>query len=111
VHQDDFADAIVALIGADQVVTDPIGIANPNPVPFRDVVEGLARLDGRTCRTVPVPWPPVFEALRSAERIGLDPPFRADSLLGLVHPAPEVPNLRVLADLGVALRRFGQPRL
>ena len=110
VHHDDFADAIVALVGAARVVTDPIGIANPVPVAFRELVEGLARLDGRTCRTLPFPWRPIYGVLRASERLGLDPPFRSDSLFGLVHPAPVVPNLQVLADLGVALRRFGQPR-
>ena len=110
VHHDDFAEAIVALVGATEVCTDPIGIANPNPVTFRELVEGLARLDGRTCRTVPFAWRPVFGALRTSERLGLDPPFRSDSLLGLVRPAPDVPNLQVLDDLGVTLRRFGQPR-
>ncbi|MGO8870853.1 MAG: hypothetical protein ACLQPH_05525 [Acidimicrobiales bacterium] len=47
--------------------------------------------------------------LRLAERLGEPLPFRADSLLGLAHPAPSVPNLEVLDGLGVSLRRFGQP--
>ena len=111
VHEDDFAEAIAALIvaGPDAGSAGPIGIANPQPVPFRQVIEGLARMQGNHCRTLAVDWRLVHAALRMAERLSIALPFRADSLLGLAQPAPFVPNLAVLAELGVSLRRFGQP--
>ena len=36
-------------------------------------------------------------------------PVRADSLLGLVRPAPNVPNPEVLDELGVVLQPFALP--
>jgi nucleoside-diphosphate-sugar epimerase len=111
VHEDDFASAIEALATAESATLGrgAIGVANPVPVPFRQVVEGLARMHGRTCRTVAIDWRAARLALRMAERIGLDLPFRSDSLLGLAAPATVVPRLEVLESLGITLRRFGQP--
>ena len=113
VHEDDFAQAVTALIkaGPDIGSAGPIGIANPQPVPFRQVIEGLARMQGNHCRTVAVDWRLVHALLRTAERLPIALPFRADSLLGLAQPAPSVPNLAILDGLGVSLRRFGQPVL
>lgn len=111
VHEDDFADAMAALVeaGPDTGSVGPIGIANPEPVPFRQVIEGLARMNGNDCRTVAVDWRLVHATLRAAELLPVTLPFRADSLLGLARPAPSVPNLEFLDGLGVSLRRFGQP--
>lgn len=109
VHEDDFAASISALAAAESLPLEPIGIANPVPVPFRTVLQHFARDQGRKCRLVPVDWRLVLAALSVAEKLGLPLPVRADSLLGLVRPAPGVPNLEVLASLGVRLRRFGQP--
>jgi nucleoside-diphosphate-sugar epimerase len=111
VHEDDFASTVEALASADPTLLGrgAIGVANPIPVPFRQVVQGLGRMHGRTCRTVAVDWRAAYVALRLAERVGLDLPFRSDSLLGLAAPAPDVPRLEVLDMLGITLRRFGQP--
>jgi nucleoside-diphosphate-sugar epimerase len=113
VHEDDFAEAIAALIsaGPDIGSAGPIGIANPQPVTFRQVIEGLARMNGNHCRTITVDWRLVYALLRTAERLPIALPFRADSLLGLAQPAPSVPNLTTLDGLGVTLRRFEQPVL
>ena len=48
----------------------------------------------------------VYGALRAAELLPVKLPVRADSLLGLVRPAPNVPNLEVLDQLGVVLQPF-----
>jgi nucleoside-diphosphate-sugar epimerase len=109
VHEDDLADAIAALAVAENVPTDPIGIANPMNVPFRQILERFARDQGRRCWFVPVDWRLLQVGLSLAEKISLPLPIRADSLLGLVRPAPSVPNLEVLQSLGIRLRRFGQP--
>jgi nucleoside-diphosphate-sugar epimerase len=109
VHEDDLADAVTALITSDPLPTVPIGVANPEPVPFGRLIEGLGRQQGRVGRTVPVDWRLVLGLLRAAERMHVPLPVRSDSVLGLVHPAPSVPNLAVLDGLGVRFRRFGQP--
>ncbi len=109
VHQDDLADAMEGLALAPDVPADPVGLANPQPVAFREIIEGLARMSGRRCRTIPVGWRFLHAGLRLCERAGVPVPFRSDSLLGLVHPAPAVPNLEVLDALSVSLRRFGEP--
>ena len=109
VHEDDFGNAIAALLTAEAITSDPIGIANPQPVRFRQVIEGLAHHDGRRCRTVPLNWHLIYIALRLCEQLHVSLPFRADSLLGLANPAPLVPNLDVLEALGIEPRRFGQP--
>jgi hypothetical protein len=88
---------------------DPIGIANPLRVPFRQILDRFARDQGRRCRFVPLDWRLVQAGLSVAEKLPLPEVIRADSLLGLVRPAPLVPNLEVLQSLGIRLRRFGQP--
>jgi nucleoside-diphosphate-sugar epimerase len=109
VHEDDFADAIAALAVTENVPTEPIGIANPLPVPFRQILDRLARDQGRECRFLPVDRRLVQVALALAEKLSLPQPIRADSLVGLLRPAPFVPNLEVLQSFGIRLRRFGQP--
>lgn len=106
VHEDDLVSAIVALATHHSVLKGPIGVAQPDPVPFSRLMEGLARAEGRRCRFVPVPWQLVYGTLRAGEALHIQLPFRADSLLGLVRPAPSVPGQDDLARLGVRLRRF-----
>lgn len=106
VHEDDLIAAIVALATQDGVPEGPIGVAEPVPVPFRALMEGLAEPEGRRCRFVPVPWQLLYGTLRVGEAIHIRLPFRADSLLGLVRPAPMVPGQEELARLGLRLRRF-----
>jgi nucleoside-diphosphate-sugar epimerase len=109
VHEDDFVNAIVAILGAPNFTDEPVGIANPIPVTFNDLIRGLARQHDQDCHLVPVNWRLVYRALLVAERFPIQLPFRADSLLGLAQPAPYVPRLEALDELGVALRRFNQP--
>jgi nucleoside-diphosphate-sugar epimerase len=104
VHLDDLVMAIATLAAADSLPAGPIGIAHPASVSFRNVLVGLAALDGRRCRFVPLPWQILYWGLRAGELVHLRLPFRADSLLGLVHPAPSVPGVDQLASLGVTLR-------
>jgi nucleoside-diphosphate-sugar epimerase len=108
-HEDDLAEVVEALATAERVSADPIGVANPTPVPFRKILERFAREQGHRCRFLPINWRVVNNLLRLAERLRLPLPVRADSLLGLVRPAPFVPNLAALESLGIQLRRFGQP--
>lgn len=106
VHVDDLTAAIVALAEADEVPDQAIGVAQPTSVTFRDLMTGLAAREGRRCRFVSIPWRPVYWGMRLLERLGVPLPFRADSLLGLVRPAPSVPGAEILEGLGVTLRTF-----
>lgn len=106
VHEDDLVAAIAALADADRLPVGPIGVAQPIPVRFKDLLIALAAADGRRCRFLPVPWQLVYWGLRAAELLRVHVPFRADSLLGLVRPAPFVPGVDVLESLGVHLQQF-----
>jgi nucleoside-diphosphate-sugar epimerase len=107
VHEDDLAAAFVAVAATDNPPKVPVGIAFPDPVPFRSLLVALATGQGKQApRFVPTPGVAVLGALRSAELLGAPLPVRADSLLGLLRPAPFVTNVGVLTDLGVHLRPF-----
>ena len=106
VHEDDLTSAIVAIATHDAVPRGPVGVAERDPVPFRALMLGLAEPAGRHCRFVPVPWQVIYGTLRLGEALHVRLPFRADSLLGLIRPAPSVPGHEELARLGVRLRRF-----
>jgi nucleoside-diphosphate-sugar epimerase len=106
VREDDLMTAIAALAGADTLPAGTISVAHPVPVPLRDLMTTFAAREGRHCHFVKIPWKPVYGLLRTTEAVGLHPPFRADSLLGLVRTAPRVVNTDRLTDLGVTLRAF-----
>ena len=107
VAERDFATAVVALAGAERLPLVPVGLAHPDPVPFRELLVSLATSAGAPPpRFVPVPPMAAYGALRAAELLPVALPVRADSLLGLVRPAPAVPHLEVLGELGVALQPF-----
>ena len=104
VHADDVGAAFISLVGGDHR-GEPLGLANPERVPFERILADLSpRSEPRFLR---LPWPPVYGALRFGEKVGLPLPVRADSLLGLVRAAPEVPNAGYWATVGVRLRAFG----
>ncbi len=109
VHEDDFVAAVWALATAPELPSLPIGVANPVPVSFRHILERLVWDDGRNPHFLPVSWHLLKAALEVGERCNVPLPVRSDSLLGLVKPAASVPNLEILDDLGIQLRRYGQP--
>ena len=107
VSESDFAAAIVALARAERIPDVPVGISHPDPVPFKELLATFAAALGKPPpRFVPTPSLAVYGALRAAELLPVKLPVRADSLLGLVRPAPNVPHLEVLEQLGVVLRPF-----
>ena len=98
---------MVALAGAERMPDVPVGIAHPEPVLFKELLARFAASCGKPRpRFVPIPAMAVYGALRAAELLPIKLPVRADSLLGLVRPAPNVPNLEVLDQIGVVLRPF-----
>ena len=106
VSESDLMTAIAAFASADALPAATISAAHPVPVPMRDLMTVFAERGGANCRFVKIPWKPVYGLLRATESIGLHLPFRADSLLGLVHGAPQVVNQDMLAALGVTLNVF-----
>jgi nucleoside-diphosphate-sugar epimerase len=107
VHEEDLSDAFAVLAHASKLPNVPLGLANPEPVPFRLLMERIAAAAGRPhSRLISVPWRPLYAALWLGERTPAKLPFRADSLLGLVRPAPSVSGAEDVYGLGIHLRPF-----
>lgn len=107
VHEEDLGDAFVVLAHASELPKIPLGLANPEPVPFRLLMERIAVAAGHPRpRLIRIPWRPLYAALRLGERTPVKLPFRADSLLGLVRPAPGVYGAEEVRGLGIPLRPF-----
>jgi nucleoside-diphosphate-sugar epimerase len=108
VHADDMAHCVVA------TVEQPpphrvLGVAHPRRVPFSEIIRTLrAAATSAPLRPVPVSSALLYRALRTAEAVGLRIGFRADSLLGLIHPAPDVPHVDYWAERAIALRDFAK---
>jgi nucleoside-diphosphate-sugar epimerase len=106
-HEDDLRSAIVRLALAAEVPIRPLGLAHPDPVPFEVLLRAVARVySDRDPVLLPVPWRPIYLAMRTVEWTSVDLPVRADSLLGLVRPAPFVPNTGDLRELGIEFHPF-----
>ncbi|HWL53949.1 MAG TPA: NAD-dependent epimerase/dehydratase family protein [Chthoniobacteraceae bacterium] len=102
VHEDDLAALIVRLCSPEQEPPGRIlSAANPERVPFREVLQRIAARLERRLFLVNVPWPLVLSGVRTLERLRLPSPFRSDSLIGLVYqnPAPDFTLPETLADL------------
>jgi nucleoside-diphosphate-sugar epimerase len=98
---------VIALL-ASEATLEPgtISVAHPSRVPLIDLMRAFATQDNRRCLFVPVPWQLVYWLLRSGEFMRLRLPFRADSLLGLIHTAPDLIGVDQLARLGVTMHAF-----
>jgi hypothetical protein len=70
----------------------------------------FAAQENRRCRFVSVPWQPIYWLLRSGELMRLQLPFRADSLLGLIHTAPGLAGEDLLTRFGVTVHAFEPAR-
>jgi nucleoside-diphosphate-sugar epimerase len=106
VHADDVGAGFVKLVDRPRF-GEPLGLAHPVAVPFERILTDMGA--GKPPRFVRVPWPPTYAALRAAEQLRLRLPVRADSLLGLVRPAPSVANAQFWPDVGLQLRAFAEP--
>lgn len=106
VREEDLMVAIALLASAATVEPGTISVAYPSKVTMVDLLSALAAQEDRRCRFVPVPWQLVYWLLRCGELMHLPLPFRADSLLGLVHSAPELIGGEQAARLGFILHPF-----
>jgi hypothetical protein len=66
-------------------------VAYPERVSTYRLLSGLAD-SGGAGHFVPVPWRLVYYSMRQGESVRIPLPLRADSVLGLVRPAPELPR-------------------
>ncbi len=106
VHAEDMAHCVLA------TVEQPpphrvLGVADPRRVPFSKIIRTLrATVTAKPLRGMPLSSTLLYRGLRSGEAVGLRIGFRADSLLGLMHPAPNVPHVGYWAGRGISLRAF-----
>lgn len=109
VIEEDFLSACLALAEQEPLPRGPIGLAHTDPLSFSDLLCSLARYTGvRPPRLVPVPWRLADFALKAAEALRVPAPLRSDSLLGLVEPAPFVPEADYWSSIGVRIRSVAQ---
>lgn len=106
VREQDLMRVIALLASATPLEPGTISVAHPTRVALTDLMRALAAQEDRRCRFVPVPWQLIYWLLRSGEFMRLHLPFRADSLLGLIHTAPGLIGEDQLARLGVTLHAF-----
>ncbi len=108
IHAEDMANCVLA------TVEQPpphrvLGVAAPRRVPFSEIIRTLrAAATSKSLRPIPVTSTLLYRALRAGEAVGLRIGFRADSLLGLMHPAPNVPHVGYWAERGISLRDFAK---
>ena len=105
VHAVDMARCVVAAV--EQLPHRVVGVANPRRVAFSEIIRTLHAIGtAKPLRGVPVPAALLYRPLLTAEAAGLRAGFRADSLLGRMQPAPEVPDVSYWAERGIPLREF-----
>jgi nucleoside-diphosphate-sugar epimerase len=107
-HEDDLRTSFVTLAESEVLPTRPLGLAHPEPIQFEDLLRAIARVGGdRRPQFFPLPWLPIYWAMRGVERTSFQLPLRADSILGLVRPAPIVSIPSDVKELGIEFRAFG----
>ena len=90
---------------ASGAVPEVLPVAHPRALTLREIIEDLARRAGRHAQFVACPAGLALAGLRGLEALGLRPPFRSDSLIGMLNGNPS-PGLSE-EPLGVPLRAFG----
>lgn len=108
VHEEDLTATIRMVLEASGWKPEVFGIAQAEPIDFRTFLSFLAAGQGHDCRFVRVPWRAVYGILRAAEAARVSP-LRADSILGLVQPAPAVPRSSAFPELLGQLRSIDAP--
>jgi nucleoside-diphosphate-sugar epimerase len=106
VREDEFMDGIALLAAAVDLESGTISLAHGERSTLADLLSVFAAQESRRCRFIPVPWQPIYWLLRAGEAMRLPLPFRADSLLGLVHTAPGLLGGDQLVQLGVKFSAF-----
>lgn len=106
VHADDLAAALTRLLDAPvAALAPPPVLAHPDPVLFKDLLARLAARGGRSLSTVSVPGSLALWGLGALEAVGLRPPFRSDSMAGLLS-TPRAVDPGPARRLGLSFRPF-----
>ena len=106
VHAEDLAAALTKLLGVpDSSFAPPPALAHPDPVAFADLLKKLAARRGKSLAALSVPGALAFAGLRALEAVGLRPPFRSDSLRGLLE-TPTALDPEPARRLGLSFRAF-----
>jgi nucleoside-diphosphate-sugar epimerase len=106
VREDELLEAIDHLASVEVLEPGTISLAHPEKSTLAELLSSFAGQENRRSRFVPVPWQPVYWLLRIGEFLRVPLPFRADSLLGLVHTAPGLVGRKQLAELGLTMSAF-----
>jgi nucleoside-diphosphate-sugar epimerase len=109
VQEEDLMAVITQLATATTSESGTISVAHPDKIALKDLLTTFAAQANHRCRFLPVPWQLVYWLLRSGEYMRVPLPFRADSLLGVIHTAPGLIGEDQLARLGVAIHAFESP--
>jgi nucleoside-diphosphate-sugar epimerase len=86
-HEKTLAESILRAVygDLDRARGVPITLAHPEPWRFRDLVKSIAASEGRKVALVPVPWQLLFAGIRTGEALGLNLPFRSDSIISFAY--------------------------
>lgn len=85
VHLDDLSALLADLACGTVEHAGLIAAAHPAEHGLQDVVRTIAAAQGRHVWQLPVPWRAAHAALRAAELLGRDMPFRSDSVVSLAR--------------------------
>jgi hypothetical protein len=80
-------------------------VAHDRPWPLKELLQTIARAEGKKIHFLPVPWQFVWLALRCAESMGLKLTFKSDSVRSLAHQNLH-PDFGPLEKAGLNLRSF-----
>jgi nucleoside-diphosphate-sugar epimerase len=83
----------------------PVTVAHEQPWTFREILEKIARQQGRSVRFVPIPWWLVWMGIKGAEFCRIPMNFRSDSLISLIYQNPD-PSFVGLKSLGFRCELF-----
>jgi nucleoside-diphosphate-sugar epimerase len=84
---------------------EPVTVAHERGWTFRQILEEIARAQGKRLRFVAMPWRAVWAGMKLVELAGLRLGFRSDSLLSLMYQNPR-PAFELLQRLNVQCRPF-----
>jgi nucleoside-diphosphate-sugar epimerase len=106
VHMEDLCRVVLALITPENVApASPIVVASERFIGFDELLALIASAAGRSVRFVHIPWRAAWLGLVLAERLGMHPRFRSDSVIAFIYQDPH-PDLAAVQSMGIPLRDF-----
>ena len=91
VHEEDLTIAILAIVESQPKTAGFIHEAtHPDAVSLLSILKTIAARSDKSRFYIPIPWQVAMSGLIAAEAIGVETPFRSDSLTGLVYRTPHL---------------------